>query len=147
MPFKSMLARSAAIVMLVATPGAAFAEACNVNLPAVEKRIADLEVGYSRVLSDISCEAPEADGKARELMCNSAYEPGAELWRMGRLDDLAWVYAYENATKSEVDHDSPPRDKKFIAARDACTDTACLCKLIVDHTNASLGGGSPYHQD
>lgn len=28
-------------------------------------------------------------------------------WRMGRLDDLAWVYAVENATGQEVDLTNP----------------------------------------
>ena len=29
-------------------------------------------------------------------MCDAAETPNAPLWRMGRLDDLAWVYAIEN---------------------------------------------------
>ncbi len=65
---------------------------------------------------------------------------------MGRLDDLAWVAALENATGQEVDLTNPPRDLDFLAARDACTDAACLCAVLIDHTNASLGGFSPYPQ-
>lgn len=57
------------------------------------------------------------------------------LWRMGRLDDFARVYAVETATGSQVDQTNPPRD--------ACTDAACLCAALIRHTNASLGGTSP----
>ncbi len=83
---------------------------------------------------------------AHRLMCEAAEAPGAALWRMGRLDDLAWVYAVENATGQQVNLEDPPRDEAFLAARDACTDAACLCAVLVDHTNGSLGGTSPYPQ-
>ena len=72
--------------------------------------------------------------------------PDWTLWRMGRLDDLAWAYAVENATGQEIDLENPPRDTGFLAARDACTDEACLCELLIQHTNDSLGGTSPYPQ-
>ena len=65
---------------------------------------------------------------------------------MGRLDDLAWVYAVENATGQQIDLANPPRDEAFVAARDACTDEACLCAVLIGHTNDSLGGTSPYPQ-
>ena len=116
--------------------------ACGLDPTPVEARIADLEPGYSMVLSDISCDAPTVP--AHVLMCDSVNFGDLTLWRMGRLDDLAWVYAVENATGQEVDHTDPPLDAGFIAARDACTDEACLCAVLVEHTNASLGGSSPY---
>jgi hypothetical protein len=65
---------------------------------------------------------------------------------MGRLDDLAWVYAVENATGQQVDLANPPRDAEFIARRDACEDEACLAAVLIEHTNSSLGGTSPYPQ-
>ena len=97
-----------------------------------------------RFLSDIGCDAPT--NPAHLLMCDAAHDPAAAIWRMGRLDDLAWVYAVENATGQDVDETSPPRDEDFLAKRDACTDEACLCEVLVEHTNASLGGTSPYPQ-
>lgn len=130
---------------LAATTTAASAQTCNVDLAAVEARIAELEPRYGLVLSDIGCDMNT--NPARVLMCASAEDPmDAPLWRMGRLDDLAWVYAVENATGQEVDLANPPRDEDFLAARDACTDAACLCATLIEHTNASLGGTSPYPQ-
>jgi hypothetical protein len=118
------------------------AAVCGIDPAAVEARIAELEARYGLVLSDIGCDPPKRP--AHVLMCDAADAPGGTLWRMGRLDDLAWVYALENATGLEVDPDDPPREAGFLAARDACTDTACLCRVLIDHTNASLGGTSPY---
>ncbi|AZL57993.1 hypothetical protein EI545_03555 [Tabrizicola piscis] len=120
------------------------AASCGIDLAGVEARIADLEGRYGLVLSDIGCDMPTV--AAHQLMCTAAETPEDDLWRMGRLDDLAWVYALENATGQEVDLYSPPRDADFLAARDACTDAACLCAVLIDHTNASLGGTSPYPQ-
>ena len=118
------------------------AQTCKIDLSAVEARIAELEPSYGLVLSDISCDAPTSP--AHVLMCNDAEAPDATLWRMGRLDDLAWIYAVENATGQEVDQTNTPRDDDFLATRDACTDATCLCDALIGHTNASLGGTSPY---
>lgn len=131
-------------LLLLAIPQMAFAQSCGVDVPAVEKHIAELEEFYGDVLSDISCDAPTIP--AQVMMCESETGPAPELWRMGRLDDLAWVYAVENATGTETNHANPPRDDSFIAARDACTDEACLCNLLIEHTNDSLGGTSPYYK-
>lgn len=134
--------RAALTIALLLVPQISLAQSCRVDLAAVEKSVARLELSYAEILSDISCEAPTV--KAHQLMCDSAGEGPSELWRMGRLDDLAWVYANENATGHEVDRSDPPRDAGFIAKRDACSDAACLCELIISHTNDSLGGESPY---
>ncbi|WP_240231863.1 hypothetical protein [Devosia lacusdianchii] len=131
-------------LLLVIFPQMAFAQSCGVDLSAVQGRIAELELSYSTILSDISCDAPTIP--AHVLMCDSAYEANGDLWRMGRLDDMAWVYSYENATGTELNHEDPPRDDSFIADRDACTDEACLCNLLIEHTNGSLGGTSPYYE-
>jgi hypothetical protein len=115
-----------------------------VDSTAVEARIAELEPSYGFVLSDIGCDVPVIP--AHQLMCASAEAANPVLWRMGRLDDLAWVYAVENATGQQVDLANPPRDADFIARRDACTDETCLMQALIEHTNASLGGTSPYPQ-
>jgi hypothetical protein len=135
------LALSLPALLLTALPLHAV---CSLDPAPVEARIADLETNYSMVLSDISCDAPTI--AAHQLMCDPIETGDLTLWRMGRLNDLAWVYAVENATGQEVDHTNPPLDEDFIAARDACTDEACLCAVLMDHTNASLGGTSPYPQ-
>jgi hypothetical protein len=121
------------------------AETCGIDRAAVESRIVDLEKSYDLVLSDIGCDINTIP--ARQLMCESAETSGGDtLWRMGRLDTLAWVYAVENATRQQVDIENPPLDDDFIARRDACTDETCLCDVLIEHTNASLGGTSPYPQ-
>lgn len=121
------------------------ATTCGVDLAMIEARIAELEPRYGLVLSDIGCDLPTIP--AHKVMCDSALDPaGWTLWQMGRLDTLAWVYAVENATGQEVDPENPPLDESFIARRDACTDQVCLCDALIDHTNASLGGTSPYPQ-
>lgn len=132
-------------VLLCAMSGLpAFAQSCGVDLGAVKARIAELEPAYGAVLSDIGCDVPTL--AAHRLMCDAAEAEGGDLWVMGRLDDLAWVYALENATGQQVDLDNPVRDAGFVAARDACTDAACLCAVLIGHSNDSLGGTSPYPQ-
>lgn len=118
------------------------APVCSVDMAAVQQAIKKLEPDYGDVLSDISCDDPTIP--AQVIMCDAAYEADSGLWDMGRLDTLAWVYAYENATGRETSHEAPSWDTAFIETRDACTDTACLCAALIGHTNDSLGGLSPY---
>lgn len=120
------------------------AQTCGIDAAAIEARIAELEPSYGLILSDISCDAPTLP--AHVVMCDAANTPNWTLWRMGRLDDLAWAYAVENATGQQIDLANPPRDASFLQARDACTDEACLCEVLIQHTNDSLGGTSPYPQ-
>jgi hypothetical protein len=140
-PMRPILPAAFALVAGM-TPG--LGQSCNVDMAAVEAEIARWEQSYGDLLSDISCDAPTIP--AHQIMCNAAETPDATLSRMGRLNDLAWVYAYENATKIEIDPVNPPMNDAFITARDACTDAACLCNLLIAHTNDSLGGISPYAQ-
>ncbi len=130
------------LIAIFALPIAAAAQ--TVDIAAVEARIAELEPDYGLVLSDIGCDAPTVP--AHQIMCASAEAQNPVLWRMGRLDDLAWAYAVENATKQRIDLENPPRDTDFTARRDACEDEACLAAALVEHTNDSLGGTSPYPQ-
>lgn len=126
---------------LLLTPAVA-ADTCAIAVSALEARITKLEPAYGLALYDISCDAPTVPAHRR--MCDNSGHPEIALWRMGRLDDLVWLCAVENATGQEVDPTNPLRDASFLAVRDACTDTVCLCAALIDHTNASLGGTSPY---
>jgi hypothetical protein len=146
LPMKGSKMRFHLAFLLCALPALpAVANICGVDDDAVKARIAELEVSYNLVLSDIGCEVNTIP--ARILMCESAENPQDDtLWRMGRLDTLAWVYATENATGQEMNQEDPPLDEGFLAARDACTDAACLCSVLIEHTNGSLGGTSPYPQ-
>jgi len=127
--------------LLLATAGAGGAETPSTDMAAVEARIDTLEPGYGMILSDIGCDNPTIP--AHNIMCASAKSADPVLWRMGRLDDLAWIYAVENATGRQVDPTNPPRDADFIARRDARTDAACLAEALTGHSNDSLGGTSP----
>ena len=120
----------------------AAARTCGIDLAAVEARIKDLEPAYGRLLSDIAFDAPWR--AAHGLLCDAAEAADATPWRMARLDDLGWIYAVENAIGRSVDLAAPPRDGAFQAARNVCTDEACLCGEFIRHTNAGLGGTSPY---
>jgi hypothetical protein len=133
---------AALLCLLPALP--VHAQSCDMDMAAVESRIADLEPTYGLMLSDISCDLPTLP--AHRLMCDASEAPNGDLWRMGRLDDLAWVYALENATGQEANLEDPQRDESFVSVRDACTDEACLCAALIQHTNDSLGGTSPYPQ-
>ncbi len=133
-----------ALTAVLAMTSPTYAQTCAFDASAMQARLAELEVGYGAVLSDISCDAPAIT--AHQLLCLSAQTPGDALWQMARLDTLAWVFAYENATGERVDLADPPQDSGFIATRDRCTDVDCLCAVLMDHTNGSLGGTSPYPQ-
>jgi hypothetical protein len=117
---------------------------CGADPAAVDARIGQLMESYPLVVSDISCEAPTL--WSHQALCDSANAPQDRLWQMARLADIAWVYAVENATGQATDPANPPRDAHYLAARDACTTEECLCALLIEHTNASLGGMSPYLQ-
>jgi hypothetical protein len=132
------------LIGFLAMASPAVAETCAFDPSAVTARIAELEPTYGAVLSDISCDAPSIP--AHQLLCNSAEDANDALWQMARLDTLAWVYAYENATGRQIDLANPPLDTDFIARRDACSGVDCLCAVLMDHTNGSLGGTSPYPQ-
>lgn len=103
-------------------------------------KVANAQAGlsdYQDILSDISCDAPVLT--AHKLMCDTDV-----LWQMGLLDSWAWVYATENATGAEADHDNPAWDDIFIEERDSCADETCLAKVLIRHTDDSLGSTSPY---
>ena len=143
-PIKTVCPLSLALAGLALAGLALPSHAQAVDIAAVEARIAQLEGTYSLVLSDIGCDAPVI--AAHQIMCAAGEGPDPLLWRMGRLDDLAWVYAVENATGQQVDLEDPPRDAGFVARRDACEDETCLAQVLIEHTNESLGGTSPYPQ-
>lgn len=139
-----LFAPAAALVCALAPAAPALARpVCGVDMAALNQAFSTWRERYD-VQSDIDCDAPQIP--AHQLMCESAWAPDNTLWFMGLLDDAAWVYGYENATGTEVNRDDPPRDADFIARRDACSDIDCLCAVLIEHTNGSLGGLSPYPQ-
>jgi hypothetical protein len=103
-------------------------------------KVADAQAGladYHDVLADIPCDVPSLT--AHKLMCDND-----ALWQMGLLDSWAWVYATE--VDADADHESPIWDETFIEERDSCADEPCLVKVLIRHTNDSLGDTSPYRK-
>jgi hypothetical protein len=111
------------------TPG--LAQNCDGEMAAVGAGIARWDHSYGDLLSDIRCDV--AAIPAHQIMCDAAETPDATLRRRGCFDDLAWVYVYEGATKTEVDPANPPTNDDFIAARDACTPRLPLRPADPEH--------------
>lgn len=93
---------------------------------------------YSDVPSSIDCTTAQTPGE--KLICADD-----TLAKMAVVDDRAWIFAYESTAETVVAN--PPLDDAWIATRNACTDAACACDLLIAHTGASLGDLSPYIVD
>ena len=119
----------------------AFAEEPLIDTSRIEAAISSLETSYGDVASDIDCDTDNLI--SHRLICQST----DELALMVRLDQMATVYAYENALGRELNHAKPPIDEAFVSIRDACNDTQCLRNALITHTNDALGGESPYLGD
>ena len=138
----------AMLATLAALP--AIAGTCSVDIDAVNARIdqmGEYHAYFGSVVSDITCDTAAPNTiPARQMICDSATSGDMVLFQMAQLDNIAWAYAAENATGEQMDPKNPLLDAAFIAARDYCTDEACVCETLIQHTNDSLGGTSPYPQ-
>lgn len=96
-------------------------------------------IDYTDVPSAIDCTATKI--QAEKLICGNK-----RLKLMELLDTRAYVYAYENATAEETNHNPPTVDTRWVReTRNACRTIDCLCKAFQEHTNSSLGASrSPY---
>ncbi len=92
---------------------------------------------YGDVPASVQCS--DATSKVEKLVCASK-----TLQAMDLLDSKAYVYAFENATGSEIDHKTEKDTDWIKTVRDACTDAECVCEAFKSHTGDLLGGGSPY---
>ncbi|MFZ1471005.1 MAG: hypothetical protein WAT09_18800 [Paracoccaceae bacterium] len=125
----------------------ALANTCSIDINAVNTRIDQMGAFYDMVVSDITCDTTAPNTiPARQMICDSATSGDMVLFQMERLDTMAWVSIAESATGEEMDPENPLLDGPFITARDYCKDEACLCETLIQHTNDSLGGTSPYLQ-
>jgi uncharacterized protein len=89
-----------------------------------------------------SVDCQRQSGRIDKLICEDD-----SLRLIEQLDTKAWVYAYENATKTELNHRKTNLDENWIkSVRNKCKDRACLCAAFRDHTNDSMGGTSLYEQ-
>ena len=135
------------VLMTSAITLPALANTCSIDIDAVNTRIDQMGAFYDMVVSDITCDTTAPNTiPARQMICDSATSGDMVLFQMERLDTMAWVSIAESATGEEMDPENPLLDGKFITARDYCKDEACLCETLIQHTNDSLGGTSPYLQ-
>lgn len=96
---------------------------------------------YQDVPSAIDCKTTK--NKAEKIICGSDY-----LMLMEKLDTRAAIYAYENATKNELEHDRKNAVKYSLVKtiRKLKTEKA-IRDAFIEHTNDSLGGLSPYYKE
>ena len=96
---------------------------------------------YRDVPSSIDCKTTK--NKAEKIICGSSY-----LKLMERLDTMAAIYAYENATKNELEHDKKNAVKYSLitTVRKLKTEKE-IRDAFINHTNDSLGGLSPYYKE
>ena len=94
----------------------------------------DKLTSYSDVGSSINFAAPRNEGQRIV-----AADPTLRLMEL--LDTRAAVYARENATKEKSDHHKPVIDALSLQG---LTKAEQVRRAYIEHTNASLGGMSPY---
>jgi hypothetical protein len=99
----------------------------------IKKSLDDLGDFYADVPSAVNCK--NAKTMAERLICGNPYLQQAEL-----LNTRADVYATENATKRQINHEH----FRGIIPR-ACTSENCIYEYFKAKTNDSLGGESPYY--
>ena len=63
---------------------------------------------------------------------------------MEKLDHMATAYAYENATKQELDHRKATGVAWLINNLKKCKTAECICSAYKKNADDSLGGASPY---
>jgi uncharacterized protein len=128
--------KRATLVVIMLAGAAAHADPAFPSEESIKAVIAKLSRSYGDVRPIASCRAPIG---ADKFVCSNKM-----LSLMDQLDSMAYVYAVENGTHSEASH-ATTRDAKWIrSTRNKCKTEACLVNAMIQHTNDSLGGDSPY---
>ena len=104
------------------------------DIAKIKSAIAAHSEYYGDVNLTIKCKAPQS--KAETLICTDKH-----LFAMYKLNSMAEVYAFENASKREIEH------KTYKPVIPKCKTKFCICKAFIESTNDSLGGESPYYID
>lgn len=96
---------------------------------------------YRDVPSAIDCKTTK--NKAEKIICGSEY-----LMLMEKLNTRAAIYAYENATKIELNHNRQNAVEHSLIKniRKLKTEKE-IRKAFIEYTNDSLGGESPYYKE
>jgi hypothetical protein len=110
----------------------------SVDMSILRKSVTDYSEFYGDLPSRINCSKPVGN---QSLVCQRDV-----LRFMERLDHMATVYAYENATKEELDH-SKSRDTKWLNQMlKKCRSEDCICSEYKKNADNSLGEISPYSE-
>jgi hypothetical protein len=105
---------------------------------AISAKLKSSQDFYGDVVSTVSCDENSQKTKAEMLICNN---PNLRLAE--KLSAVSHTYAYENATKQEVNHTTFAK-QNLTAQQNACKDESCLCDIFIKETNDAYGGTSPY---
>lgn len=111
------------------------------GIDARKDRLKSLNEIYTNVSSSIDCTATKV--KAEKIICADPL-----LLEMELIDTRATVYAYENATKTELDHSIYKNNdfvKEWLKKRNKLTTAAAIRRAFIKNTNDNLGGESPYY--
>ncbi len=125
--------------ILVASQTSVLASASCFSKEKIKEAIESLNDYYGDVPASFSCKK-EKKNKVEKMICENDF-----LQLMDELDTKAYVYAVENATRSEVDHKNFVDQEWIDNSRNKCTSVLCLCQAFMMHTNDSKGGTSPYY--
>ncbi|MCB6184671.1 hypothetical protein LIN78_14075 [Leeia sp. TBRC 13508] len=134
---KKLLNSLSAIALLALSVSSSAACLDNIQLATIQSKIEQLNSSYKDVPSSIQCNRTK--NAAEKKICGNKTLAAMEV-----LDTKAYVYATENATGSEVNHQKWKDDAWIKSTRNRCSTEECICKNLSEHTNDSLGGESPY---
>lgn len=129
---------AALLLILVSTTANCAESSCiaSVDMSRLRKSVANHSESYGDLPSRINCSKPLGN---QSFICRSDV-----LRFMERLDHMATVYAYENATKRELDHRKPSGTKWLTQMLKKCHSEDCICSEYKKNADDSLGGTSPY---
>jgi len=108
----------------------------NIDMKNLRTSIGQYSGNYGDLPNRINCELPI---KNQKLICQDN-----TLIFMEKLDHMAYVYAYENATKRELDHRKSYGINDLNQMLNSCSSIECVCENFKKSAEEYLGGNSPY---
>lgn len=94
---------------------------------------------YGDLPSRVNCSKPVENQK---IICEND-----ALRFMEKLDHMGGVYAYENGTRTELNHKKPYDVSGLNKMLNKCSTAECVCTKFKERANSAFGGTSPYVAD
>lgn len=107
-----------------------------VDMSKLREAIGNSSQFYGDLPSRINCSMPVGNQK---IVCKND-----TLRFMERLDHMGSVYAYENGTKTELDHKKPYGVSDLDKMLNNCSTAECVCTKFKAWASSEFGGMSPY---